>query len=52
MVDESHLKREGVAKIVKTPAGRKYLERLKKQRPNDFLQPSDPKFRKVYGEPT
>ena len=52
MADEKYLKKIGAKKLSESPSGRRYLAEIKKQKANDYLQPSDPKFRKVYGEPT
>lgn len=39
----------GVNELVKTPAGRKYLQRLQNRHRKDILQPGDPMFEKVWG---
>lgn len=36
--------------LQKTPEGRKFLERQQKAHEIDMLQPSDPRFHKVYGD--
>lgn len=49
--DEKYLHEIGAVKLSQSPSGRKYLEGLRKKHEIDCLQPSDPRFRKVYGEP-
>ena len=36
--------------MMKTPGGRERLARLQKVHEIDILQPSDPRFKKVYGD--
>jgi len=50
MVSDRHLKREGVDKLLKSQSGREYLGKLQKKYELDILQPSDPRFKKVYGK--
>ena len=39
----------GVNQLIKTAEGRKYLAKLQKKYEMDIIQPSDPRFKKVYG---
>lgn len=40
---------KGVNEALKSPAGRKYLERLRKKYRRDLLRPGDPEWEKVWG---
>lgn len=48
--DESLLNEYGVEKVSKTASGREYLKRLREKYKDDLLQPSDPRFKEVYGK--
>ena len=49
-MNESDLRKYGVAKLSKSPAGREYLERLRKKYEKDLVQHGDPRFKKLYGK--
>ena len=40
----------GVKELKETREGREYLAKLQKKHEIDLLQPSDPRFQKVYGD--
>ena len=40
----------GVNELLKSPSGREHLANLQKRHWKDLLQPSDPRFQKVYGK--
>lgn len=39
----------GVQELLKSASGREYLNKLRERHKKDLLQPSDPMFKKVYG---
>lgn len=48
-MEERSLKKYGVKKLLESASGREYLAAVRKQHEIDLLQPSDPRFKKVYG---
>ena len=48
--DDEFLKNEGVFEMQKSQGGRQALDRLRKRHEIDLLQPSDPRFERVYGK--
>lgn len=47
--EEYYLKKYGVKKLMESPSGRKYLDKLREINKFDILQPQDKLFGKVYG---
>jgi hypothetical protein len=50
--DEAMLKKYGVEDLSSNASGREILGRLQKKYWKECLQPSDPRFEKVYGKQT
>ncbi len=40
----------GIKELLSTKEGRERLEKYRQEHTDDFLQPSDPRFKKVYGD--
>ena len=40
----------GIKELLSTEEGKRQLEQYKKDHADDFLQPSDPRFKQVYGD--
>ena len=49
MIDKE-MPNDGVNELLKSRYGREYLSKLQKQHEIDLIQPSDPRFQKVYGD--
>lgn len=47
---KDELPKGGVNELLKSPSGREYLKRLQEIYWKEILQPSDPRFEKVYGK--
>lgn len=48
--NEELLNEYGVGEITKTDSGRKYLDQVRKKYEIDALQPTDPRFKEIYGK--
>jgi len=49
-MEQDYMPAGGAKELQKSPSGRRYLDKLRKKYELDVLQPSDPKFYKVYGK--
>ena len=45
-----YMPRGGAKELSSSAEGRRYLQKLQKKHELDILQPSDPRFEKIYGE--
>ena len=48
-MNEEHLKRVGVKKLLESASGREYLSSLQKKYEKELIQPGDPRFLQLYG---
>lgn len=48
-MNSEYMPKGGVKELIKSAEGRRYLARLQKKYAMDIIQPSDPRFEKIYG---